>query len=98
MSERDYGRRIPFCGDDVDHADWLAARSIAREYLPPERGDAARWEHDASRIERALRLPSYRNHTIEMDCFNAEDVRQIEARIAPRLSHEDRLRVRLVCR
>lgn len=86
----DPARRISFLSDSVKMADWLEARSIARERTPVERGDGARWQHDAERIRRALALPSYRNHTIEMSCFNDEDERGIRAR----LTQDEQLRVR----
>lgn len=64
-------------------------RDIAREHLPIEHGDARRWEHDADRIRRALALPTYAGHTLEMSCFNREDAHQI----ARRLTQDERLRV-----
>lgn len=89
MSEYDAARRIHYPGSPVSVTDWAEARSIAREHLPIEHGDARRWEHDADRIRRALALPTYRDHRIEMSCFNRDDARQIERRLQP----AERLRV-----
>lgn len=85
----DFGARLPFTGPHgpsgaTAHADWITARDIAREHIPYNGfNDAERWEHDASRIRRALRLPAYAGHTIEMSCFNNEDRDQIRRRLTP---------------
>lgn len=76
----DPARKIPFLGD-VEISDWIQARDIAREYMPPEHDDMRRWEHDASRIRRALALPGYLKHAVLMDCFNCEDANQIKQRL-----------------
>lgn len=87
--EYDFARRISYPGEPVTVTDWGKARSIAREHLPIEHGDARRWEHDADRIRRTLALPSYAGYMIEMDCFNREDAAEIKRR----LTAEERQRV-----
>lgn len=77
----DPARHISYPGEPVTVTDWANLRSIAREHLPIECGDAKRWEHDVSRIRRVLALPSYVGYTIEMDCFNREDAVEIERRL-----------------
>lgn len=69
--------------------DLARLRDIAREHMPIEQGDARRWQHDADRIRRALSLPTYAEHTLEMSCFNREDAEQIKRR----LTQDERLRV-----
>lgn len=92
MSEYDAARHIHYPGPPVSVTDWANARTIAREHMPIEHGDAARWEHDADRIRRALALPTYRDYKIEMSCFNREDALQI----GRRLTSAERLRVLLL--
>jgi hypothetical protein len=75
--------RIPFLAEGVSVGDWMKLRDIAREHLPPEHGDARRWEHDADRIRRAMALPTYASHTLEMSCFSREDAAAIERRLTP---------------
>jgi hypothetical protein len=90
-SEYDPARRITWtaASEEVSVNDWADARTIAREHLPIEHGDARRWEHDAERIRRALALPTYAEHTLEMSCFNHEDAAQIKRRLTP----DERVRV-----
>jgi hypothetical protein len=91
----DFGARLPFTGPHgpvgpTATDDWHEAMGIAREYTPSTGlNDAERWEHDASRIRRALALKGYAGHTLEMSCFNNEDRDQIERR----LTQQERRRV-----
>ena len=81
MSDYDPGRKIPFAGTDLDFEDWIKARSIAREYLGPEHGDARRIQLDVDRIRKALALRIYSGHIIEMGCFNEDEARAIRSRL-----------------
>lgn len=90
----DFGARIPFTGPDgpvgpTAFADCLHSRSLARERAPEGSDIGISAELDARRIRRALALPSYREHKLEMACFNNEERNAIERR----LTTDERLRV-----